>query len=308
MATHSPAATLRHCFLRLAAPHTGPRVGATHNFLPFGEIFHTLLFFIILSFRKKATGRPDAAPHGAPLWSAALGALLLGTTPRLVQADVIYSPAVEAGERALEWRSTVSAGGVEDHKLALEYAPTAWWRAELLATAQRPPGGPRQATTWALENIFSLNPQGRDFLDLGVLAELSRGLRAERGYAVELGVLAEHATRHTVTTVNVGVERALLAGAEAALGLSARWRWRLSPRFEPGVEYHADLGALDHLGALRTQRHALGPALLGQRSVGRGRLHYEAAWVFGLTHGAPASTVRLQLEWEFGSADDGDEE
>jgi hypothetical protein len=215
---------------------------------------------------------------------------------------------VEAGERAVEWRSTVSAGGAEEHKLELEYAPTGWWLAELLATAQRSPGGPRQATEWALENIFRLNPKGRDLVDLGLLAELSHGLRAERGYGVELGVLAEHATLHTVTTVNVRVERALQPGAEAQLGLSGRWRWRINPRFEPGVEYHADLGPLNHTGAVSTQRHSMGPALMGQRSIGRGRLHYEAAWVFGLTHGSPASTARLQLEWEFGSDDDDDED
>ena len=110
---------------------------------------------------------------------------------------------VEEGEKAVEWRSTVKAGGAEEHKLELEVSPTAWWRAALLGTIDRDPGAPRQVGEVSFENIFSLNPQGRDFLDLGVLAEVSRKLRDGRAFEAELGVLAEHATTRTVTTVNL---------------------------------------------------------------------------------------------------------
>jgi hypothetical protein len=233
--------------------------------------------------------------HGVQTLTLLAGTLFLGSA----FADVIYSPIVEEGEKAIEWRSTVHSDGGEEHKLELEYSPTSWWRAEWLATVDRDPGAPRQIGEVSFENVFSLNPQGRDFWDLGVLAELSKGLRDERAWAAELGLLAEHATARTVTTVNVAAERELLPGSSAELTVSARFRWRLGPRFEPGVEYHAELGTIDHVGSLRTQRHSLGPALVGRVRLGRESLRYEAAWVFGLTPGSPASSARLQLEWEF---------
>ena len=139
-------------------------------------------------------------------------ALLFGLVCVSATADVLYSPTVEEGEKAVEWRSTVHAGGAEEHKLELEVSPTAWWRAALLGTIDRDPGAPRQVGEVSFENIFSLNPQGRDFLDLGVLAEVSRKLRDGRAFEAELGVLAEHATARTVTTFNLAAERELIAG------------------------------------------------------------------------------------------------
>ena len=237
--------------------------------------------------------RPTSPAHRA--LAAWVGWLLVGPA----FADVIYSPTVEEGEKAIEWRSTVHRDGGEEHKLELEISPTSWWRAEWLATVDRDPGAPRQIGEVSFENVFSLNPQGRDFWDLGVLAELSKGLRGEHAWAAELGLLAEHATARTVTTVNVAAERELLPGSSAELTVSTRFRWRLGPRFEPGVEYHAELGTIDHVGSLRTQRHSLGPALVGRVRLGHETLRYEAAWVFGLTTGSPARSARLQLEWEF---------
>jgi hypothetical protein len=226
--------------------------------------------------------------------AAVVGLCSLGAS-----ADVIYSPTVEEGEKAVEWRSTVNAGGSEEHKLELEASPTAWWKAAVLATVDRDPGAARQVGELSFENIFSLNPQGRDFLDLGILAELSRKLRDGRAFEAEIGLLAEHSTARTVTTVNLAAERELLAGADTELTFAARWRYRLGAKFEPGVEYHANLGTLDHLGSPRQQRHSIGPSVLGKFPIGRETLRYEAAWVYGLTEGSPAGTFRLQLEWEF---------
>lgn len=225
----------------------------------------------------------------------ALG-MLIATS---ASADVIYSPVVEEGEVAVEWRSTVRSTGEEEHKLELEYAPTAWWLAEVLSTADRDPGGPRRPTEISFENVFALNPQGRDFLDLAILAELSRGLHDSPHWGLEWGLLAEHSSPRQVTTVNVSAERELTAGSPTDLVLAARTRWRLGPRFEPGIEYQADLGAWGHLGSPASQRHSVGPAAVGRFPGPGGALRYEVSWLLGLTHGAAASTARLQLEWEF---------
>jgi hypothetical protein len=232
-------------------------------------------------------------PHRG--WAAAL---LLGCVAQAT-ADVIYSPVVEQGETAIEWRSTLNAGGTSEHKLEWEFSPTAWWRTELLATATLAPESPRRWDEIAFENVFSLNPQGRDAIDFGVVTEIARSLHGDAAWAAELGVLAEVATAHTVTTLNISSERELTAGAPFGGVLAARWRWRRGARFEPGVEYHADVESVEHMGSVRTQRHSFGPSVLGRIRLGREVLRYEAAWLVGLTQGSPASTARLQLEWEF---------
>lgn len=214
-------------------------------------------------------------------------------------AYAIYSPAIEESEKALEWRSTFHPDAAEEHKLELEYSPTDWWRAALLATVERSPGGQRQISELAFENVFRLNPQGRDWIDWGLLTELSRTLRPEHAWAAEVGLLAEHATPKTVTQVNVALERDLQPGAEANMTVAVRWRWRAGRRLEPGLEYYAELGSPEHLGSLRSQQHSLGPALVGRVPQGRNAIRYEAAWVFGLSSAAPSSTARVQLEWEF---------
>ena len=237
--------------------------------------------------------RTRCIPHAWPAMVLSLGFAAHAA------ADVIYSPAVEQGETAIEWRSTLNAGGTSEHTLEWETSPTAWWRTELLATATLAPETPRRWDEIAFENVVSLNPQGRDAIDFGVLTEISRSLHGDAAWAAELGVLAEVATPHTVTTLNVSSERALTAGAPVAGAFAARWRWRRGARFEPGVEYHANVESVEHMGSVRSQRHSFGPSVLGRIRLGREVLRYEAAWLVGLTQGSPASTARLQLEWEF---------
>jgi len=98
---------------------------------------------------------------------------------------------------------------------------------------------------------------------------------------------------------NLLAERELRSGAETELDYALQYRWRRSPRFEPGVELYGSLGATGDIGALGDHRHEIGPAAFGRIPFGGGALKYEFAWLFGLTDDAAAQTARFLLEYEF---------
>lgn len=214
----------------------------------------------------------------------------------LVQATGLLAAALSAPAPA-----RAALDGAEQHKLDLEYSPTAWWRAELFGEWEKAPGESLEATEIAWENIFQLTAQGRHFADFGVLAEYAHALQQGGEDAIELGVLVEKQLARSIVTVNVLAERALASGADTELEYAARWRSRLSERFEPGVELHGELGDWGAFGRLKERTHELGPAMLGRlRSAnGSGAFRYQAAVLFGLTRDSPHTTLRAQLEGEF---------
>jgi FTR1 family protein len=267
-----------------------------------------ILFFGVVAvglavLMRRAGGTPPRA--AAALLAAAL---LTGlAAPRPAAAGlVVYSPVVEAGERALEMRAqrdidrAQDRSGAEEHKLELEYAPNDRWLTEALVTVAREPGGPRRATELSWENVLALAPQGEYWLDVGVLAEYAHALTSDGRDAIELGLLLEKAVGAVLVTANVTGEEALAHGERAELSYALRAVWRRGPRFEPGVEFFGGLGEWGRFGSLAANRHQAGPAVRGRlRLAGRQALRYEAAWVFGVTRASPDSTARLQLEYDF---------
>ena len=271
-----------------------------------------LVFFLVvlvavgLAMRVAArSARPLADLLGVALLVAV--AALAALAPRRAAADfVIYSPVVVGGERAFEMRNqhdfdaARARDGADDHKLEIEYSPSEVWLTEGLVTFAREPGGPRQATEVSWENVLALAPQGRYWADIGVLAEYAHGLRSGGHDAIELGLLGEKTFGRSIVTANLTAEQALSSGSRATIAYALRWRWRLGEQFEPGIEVHGVLGDWGALGSLASQRHQLGPAAAGLvRFAPHRALRYQAAWLLGLTSGAPDSTARLQLEYEF---------
>lgn len=263
----------------------------------------TAVAVTMLSWLAARTGgqRPRGMARAALLLVFAIG----GT--RTARADLaIYSPIVEQGERAIEYRTrhdfdgNASLDGSETHKLEFEYAPTSVWLTEVLGEWEREPGGALTATEVAWENVLQLAPQGRYWADVAVLGEYAHSLERDGHDGIELGVLAEKQVARSVYTLNLLAEGPISGGGGTETRLAARWRWRWRQAFEPGIEFH---GVLHEPGAepgAAPQRLA-GPAMYGamRRAGGRGMLRYEAAVLAGLNDGSPATTVRLKLELEF---------
>jgi high-affinity iron transporter len=273
-----------------------------------------LVFFVavvlILGVAMKMMNRP--APRNRPASTAhAVSAILVLATVfiphRADAAHVIYSPIVEEGEFAIEYRGhhdfdgSDAVDGGEQHKFELEYAPTARWLTEVLGEWEREPGGSLEATEVAWENIFQLTEQGQHWADFGLLVELAHSLENGGGETLELGALAEKQFTNSVATINLLAERAFESGAGTELEYAFRWRYRLNQSFEPGIEFHGELGEWGEFGSLGDHRQQAGPAFLGKLpGMGDyGGFKYQAALLFGLTSESPDTTLRLQLEYEF---------
>jgi hypothetical protein len=61
------------------------------------------------------------------------------------------------------------------------------------------------------------------------------------------------------------------------------------------------MGQWNHWEPSHAQNHRAGPAIFGKVKLGEGReaIRYNAAWLHGVSDGAPRDTVRVQVEYEF---------
>jgi hypothetical protein len=134
---------------------------------------------------------------------------------------------------------------------------------------------------------------------VGLLAEYAHSTETGGEDKVELGALFQKDFGPNEMRLNLIAERELRSGAETELEYALQYRWRRSPRFEPGVELYGEFGELGDFGSLGDHRHELGPAAFGRIPLGDGALKYELAWLFALTDDAAAQTARFLLEYEF---------
>lgn len=290
-----------------------------------GQMLHALIGYVdrpsgmqVVYFLIVSVGigilmqRFDRAPSRRASATAAFVALCVPTLlaasyPGAAQAaHIIYSPIVEEGEIAIEARghrdfdSGDELDGGQKHKLDFEYAPTWFWRTELVGEWEGEPGESLEATEIAWENILQLAPQGKYWADFGMLVEYIHSLEDGAEDGLEIGLLGEMQFTRTVLTANLLAEREFAGGADTEMEYAARYRWRLSERFEPGVEVFGELGDWGDFGSMSDHTHQIGPSLLGKVHAGaHSAFKYEAAVLFGLTGHSPDTTLRLQLEYEF---------
>lgn len=265
----------------------------------------TLASVLLLSYFVNRQDRPGSR---APLAAAAvilIGAAILAA-PRAEAAHKVYSPIVEEGELAIELRGHHQADGdqgvdgAQKYKIDLEYAPTWFWLAEIVGEWEKEPGGSLENTEIASENVFQLFEQGRYAIDAGLLVEYAHSMEPGGDDKLELGALMQKEFGPSQVIFNLVAEREFRSGAETELEYAMQYRWRRSPRFEPGIEIYGGLGEFGDFGSLQDHGHEAGPAVFGRIPFGSGALRYEAGWLFGLTNEAAAQTVRFLLEYEFG--------
>lgn len=259
--------------------------------------------FVLMRWTAKRSSAPAARPLAAALLVIAAAA---AATPRPAQAaHTVYSPIVEEGERAIEFRghrdfdSSPARDGAGQAKLEFEWAPITRWRTELLLEMEREPGADRELTEIAWENVFQLTEQGERWADLGLLAEYAHSLEDDGNDKLELGFLAQKARGRHLTTANLIVERELSGTGVTEAECAFQYRYRLAETLEPGVEWYGALGETGQWGALSSQRQQFGPAVFGTVRGAGSKFRYEAAVLFGMTGESPATTLRLQLEYEF---------
>lgn len=218
----------------------------------------------------------------------------------------VYSPNIVLGEQELEARSFSSwgtgpqTGSERGLKLAYGRAFTPWWATEVYATAEQEYGETLKLEEFEWENRFQLTPQGKYWVDVGLLNENEIPRYSEDPYEIKLGPTFEKDVGRFTTLLDVLAARQY--GSNAAPGveleyrarLEYRWRRTLSPLIEA---YGQPVG---RIGAYGRARNQIGPGVTGQFLAGAGHsLRYAVVALFGASRAAPNATLVLRLEYEF---------
>ncbi len=227
-----------------------------------------------------------------PSCLVALSLLLGAPAAHAGPADKVYLPSVEAGEQEIELRGGYEEGGDDDglqqYVASYGYGVNTRWFTELAGAYEKAPGegGKFESLEW--ENIFLITEPGERWLDAGIFAEFEHSLEGGPD-EIDFGFLLQKEFGLLQANFNPLVEREIGDGAENEFEFhyAAQLKWRLGPRFEPGVQAFGEESG-----------HRIGPAFFGRAPSGAREIKYDAAVLFGIGSHAPDLTVRFQLEYE----------
>ena len=231
--------------------------------------------------------------------------MIYGTT---FAGTKVYSPNIEKGELELEWRGNYDLDKRDDkdhnqqHKYAVGYGFTDYFASEVYLIATNPSHENYQAQTIEWENRFQLTDQGKNFADVGLYLAFEKALNSQKNhYAVEAKILLEKQIGKFVNRANIGIERELrqVNGEKAEKGIDleiawmTKYNWKKS--FEPGFEYHVDLGNQSQDQSYSTQKHQVGPSIYGKI----GNIKYDFGLLFGISKAALDQQIKWNMEYEF---------
>jgi len=239
--------------------------------------------------------------------TVASGLLFVANLAIAGPADYIYTPAVEYGEREIDFKAGHERPGDASQKrtdtsIGFVYGATDWWFTEIYAKYQRqdPDGSRYDAAEW--ENKFQLTETGRYPVDVGLLLEIERPKDRTEGYEVKWGPLLQTEFGKWQVNGNVLLERNHkndVPGITKLLHqMQVKYRWK--PELEFGVQSFGEVGRWTHWLPPQERDHRIGPALFGKIALGNHpAIKYNAAFLIGTTSATPDRTVRLQTEYEF---------
>jgi len=240
-----------------------------------------------------------------------LGAVALGL-PFVAHAgpsDYVYEPAVEYGEREIDFKAGTSKlrndeGRESAASLGFGYGATQWWFTEAYLKYHHEPGNHHRYDAFEWENKFQLTEHNQYFVDVGLITEFEAP-RHEEGYEFKVGPLFQGDAGPVRWNANLLFEKVFRGSRDeehpTEMGYQLQARYSLRQGLDVGVQAFGEMGKWNHWDPSREQNHRLGPAVFGKVRLGEGReaIRYNAAWLHGVTDGAPKDTFRLQAEYEF---------
>lgn len=239
--------------------------------------------------------------------SAFAGVALAPAVPALAgPADQVFPAVVEAGDKEIELRAGSSklrdGTRVSEEILSIGYGVNSHWFTELAATWQKQPGEQHGFDAWEWENRFQFTETGKYPVDVGFLLEIERPRDRSEGYQYRWGPLfqADLGSKWTAN-LNVLIEKQTHQVPQLRADLGYQWqlRYRWHPELDFGAQGFGDVGRWDHWENTSDQSHILGPAVFGEVKLAGHDVKYNAGALFGITHGSPRNTLRLQVEYEF---------
>lgn len=233
---------------------------------------------------------------------------LLSASVMAGPADYVYTPAVEYGEREIDFKHGTEAPPGSERanvtSVGLGYGATEYWFAELYL--KRETQGENGLTLAEWENKFQLVETGKYPLDLGFITELEVPVSGSGPNEIKLGPLLQTEFGRLQLNANLLFERAFGqaddSGAPFATNFLYQWqvKYRLQSSFEFGMQGFGEMGEWNSWASEAEQIHKAGPAVFGKVPLGqREAIKYNAAWLLGASTAAPDHTFRVQLEYEF---------
>ena len=217
--------------------------------------------------------------------------------------DYVITPTVEAGEKEIDFKygSSQSHPRETQASLGFGYGVNDWWFTEAYVKYAKSGGGTHfDAFEW--ENKFQLTETGKYPVDVGFIMEIEIPEDRNEGIELKVGPLLQTEFGLWQLNGNLLFEKHYDATPKGVTEMGYQWqvkyRWR--PALEFGLQGLGNLGEWNDWNTHDNQDHKAGPALFGKLTLaGHQTLRYNAAWLFGLTNGAPDHTFRLQAEIEF---------
>lgn len=240
----------------------------------------------------------------APLLVA--GALLSPVAAHAGPADYVYTPAVEYGEKEIDFKFGSAKKGDDPRESAASigfgYGAKEWWFTELYLKYKKEnnEGTKYDAIEW--ENKFQLTETGKYPVDIGFLLEIERPRNHAEGWEVKWGPLFQTEFGKVQLNANVLFERSYRAEEPSETVMLYQWqaKYRWLPQFEVGAQGFGEVGKWNDWAPSSERTHSAGPAVFGKIALGNKQaIKYNAAWLIGTTSASPDHTLRAQVEYEF---------
>jgi hypothetical protein len=241
-------------------------------------------------------------------WLAAFSLILFCKAALAGPADYIYLPAVQYGEREIDFKygnaSPQPGNPTQGASLGFGYGVTENWFTEIYLKAEQ--GGNADATISEWENKFQLTDIGEYPVDIGYIIEVEAPLSHNTPWELTTGPLFQAESGSMQLNANLLFVRNYGArdenSAPYVTNLNYQWQakylWRSVLDF--GLQGFGEVGKWNQWDPADQQNHRIGPAVMGKLLLGgRNVISYNAAWLFGSSVAAPAHTFRMQVEYEF---------
>ena len=223
-------------------------------------------------------------------------------------ADYVYTPMVEQGEKEIGFKfgTAKMPDGTRQNVTALGfgYGVNENWFTEIYLKRESTGGEGLTIAEW--ENKFQLTETGKFPFEIGLISEFEAPTSNKRDpYEFKFGPLFQTEFGKLQLNANVLFERKFGPNDTAQnyfteMGYQWQLKYRLQPTLEFGAQGMGEMGQWNDWTSTKEQTHRFGPAVFGKLKVGNKQaIKYDAAWLLGVSDGAPNNTIRMQMEYEF---------
>ncbi len=222
-------------------------------------------------------------------------------------ADYVYVPAVEYGEKEIDFKFGTAKNQEGERKtvttLGFGYGITEYWFSEVYLKRERE--GSEGLTIGEWENKFQLTETGKYPVDIGLITEIEAPLsNSHEPYEFKIGPLFQTEFGKLQLNGNVLFERTFGGDSDEKHITEMGYQWQVKYRWKPELEFGAqgfgEMGEWNHWENSDEQNHRMGPAVFGKIALGQKQaIKYNAAYLYGTSDAAPDHTFRMQVEYEF---------